>query len=127
MLNDMFIRKSDLGPGDFVTLPDLYLVDGRRFTRPDAADDCALFLVFGSLTCPVTERAAPRLAAALSRLTGYFALRYGLRRTPIYLGIVYAVLGAVLSILLVRDTTSGSNPHRMLRRPHRSASARSSR
>jgi MFS family permease len=37
-------------------------------------------------------------------LTGYLASRYGLRPTPIYLGIGYAVLGALLSILLVRDT-----------------------
>ncbi len=37
-------------------------------------------------------------------LTGYLASRYGLRPTPIYLGIGYAVLGALLSIMLVRDT-----------------------
>jgi MFS family permease len=37
-------------------------------------------------------------------LTGYLASRYGLRPVPIYLGVAYAVLGAVLSILLVRDT-----------------------
>lgn len=37
-------------------------------------------------------------------LTGYLAAQYGLRPVPIYLGIGYAVLGAVLSILLVRDT-----------------------
>ncbi|MFZ5679179.1 MAG: MFS transporter [Pseudomonadota bacterium] len=37
-------------------------------------------------------------------LTGYLASRYGLRPVPIYLGIGYAVFGAVLSILLVRDT-----------------------
>ncbi len=37
-------------------------------------------------------------------LTGYLAGRYGLRPVPIYLGIGYAVLGTVLSILLVRDT-----------------------
>jgi MFS family permease len=37
-------------------------------------------------------------------LTGYLASRYGLRPVPFYLGIAYAVLGAVLSILLVRDT-----------------------
>jgi MFS family permease len=36
--------------------------------------------------------------------TGYLASRYGLRPVPIYLGIGYAVLGALLSILLVRDT-----------------------
>ena len=37
-------------------------------------------------------------------LTGYIAQRYGLRPEPFYLGIGYAVLGLVLSILLVRDT-----------------------
>lgn len=37
-------------------------------------------------------------------LTGYLASRYGLRPVPIYLGVAYAVLGAALSILLVRDT-----------------------
>src|SRR6266478_4862435 len=37
-------------------------------------------------------------------LTGYLASEYGLRPVPIYLGFGYAVLGAVLSIMLVRDT-----------------------
>jgi MFS family permease len=37
-------------------------------------------------------------------LTGYLASKYGLRPAPIYLGVVYAVFGAALSILLVRDT-----------------------
>src|SRR3990167_8771678 len=37
-------------------------------------------------------------------LTGYLASRYGLRPVPIYLGVGYAALGAILSILLVRDT-----------------------
>jgi MFS family permease len=37
-------------------------------------------------------------------LTGYIASKYGLRPAPIYLGIGYAVLGTLLSILLVRDT-----------------------
>ncbi len=37
-------------------------------------------------------------------LTGYLASSYGLRPVPIYLGVVYAVAGAVLSVLLVRDT-----------------------
>jgi MFS family permease len=36
--------------------------------------------------------------------TGYLASRYGLRPVPIYLGVGYAVLGAILSITLVRDT-----------------------
>jgi MFS family permease len=37
-------------------------------------------------------------------LTGYLAAQYGLRPVPIYLGVGYAVVGAALSILLVRDT-----------------------
>jgi MFS family permease len=37
-------------------------------------------------------------------LTGYLASRYGLRPVPIYLGIGYAVLGSLLSIMLIRDT-----------------------
>jgi MFS family permease len=37
-------------------------------------------------------------------LTGYLAGQYGLRPVPIYLGVAYALLGTVLSILLVRDT-----------------------
>src|SRR5262249_26187707 len=37
-------------------------------------------------------------------LTGYLASLYGLRPVPIYLGIVYAILGTALSLLLVRDT-----------------------
>jgi MFS family permease len=37
-------------------------------------------------------------------LAGYIAQRYGLRPQPFYLGIGYAVLGLVLSTLLVRDT-----------------------
>jgi MFS family permease len=37
-------------------------------------------------------------------LTGYLASRYGLRPVPIYLGIAYAALGLVFSVLLIRDT-----------------------
>jgi MFS family permease len=37
-------------------------------------------------------------------LTGYLASRYGLRPVPIYLGIGYAILGSLLSIMLIRDT-----------------------
>lgn len=37
-------------------------------------------------------------------LTGYLASRYGLRPVPIYLGIGYAIVGTVLSVLLIRDT-----------------------
>jgi MFS family permease len=45
------------------------------------------------------------VAVGLTALaTGYLAARYGLRPVPIYLGIGYAILGAILSVLLVRDT-----------------------
>jgi len=37
-------------------------------------------------------------------LTGYLASRYGLRPIPIYLGVMYAVVGSLLSVVLVRDT-----------------------
>jgi MFS family permease len=37
-------------------------------------------------------------------LTGYIAERYGLRPAPFYLGIGYAAVGLLLSVLLVRDT-----------------------
>jgi MFS family permease len=37
-------------------------------------------------------------------LTGYLAGEYGLRPAPIYLGVGYTFLGAMLSIFLVRDT-----------------------
>src|SRR6266540_186642 len=37
-------------------------------------------------------------------LTGYLASRYGLRPVPIYLGVGYAVLGTLFSVLLVKDT-----------------------
>jgi MFS family permease len=36
--------------------------------------------------------------------TGYLASRYGLRPVPIYLGVVYAIAGTILSVLVVRDT-----------------------
>lgn len=36
--------------------------------------------------------------------TGYLASRYGFRPIPIYLGIFYAAIGLILSILVVRDT-----------------------
>jgi len=37
-------------------------------------------------------------------LTGYLAGQYGLRPVPIYLGVAYALLGTILSLMLVRDT-----------------------
>ncbi len=44
-------------------------------------------------------------ALALSALaTGYLATRYGLRPVPFYLGIVYVVVGLLISVVMVRET-----------------------
>jgi MFS family permease len=46
------------------------------------------------------------LALAASALaTGWIAAAYGLRPQPFYLGVVFAVVGLLLSALVVRDTT----------------------
>src|SRR5215212_9924380 len=46
------------------------------------------------------------LAVGLTALaTGYFASVYGLRPEPFYLGVGYVVLGLLVSIFLVRDTS----------------------
>ena len=46
-------------------------------------------------------------AVALAALaSGYLASIYGLRPVPFYLGVAFAVLGLVLSLALVRDTTA---------------------
>jgi MFS family permease len=46
------------------------------------------------------------LAVGLTALaTGYLASVYGLRPEPFYLGIGYAMLGLLISVFLVRDTT----------------------
>lgn len=51
------------------------------------------------------NEAAGYVALGLTALlTGYIATHSGLRPEPFYLGIVYAVLGLVLSLTLVRDT-----------------------
>jgi MFS family permease len=47
---------------------------------------------------------------ATALITGYVAAAYGLRPKPFYIGIVYAVLGLLLSATLVRDT----RPHAQL-------------
>jgi MFS family permease len=52
----------------------------------------------------VNEFAGYVAVGATAFLTGYLASRYGLRPVPFYLGIGYAILGFMLSVLLVRDT-----------------------
>jgi len=56
------------------------------------------------LAVGLNEFAGYLAVGATAFLTGYLASRYGLRPTPIYLGVAYAGLGTVLSALLVRDT-----------------------
>jgi len=56
------------------------------------------------LAVGLNEFAGYLAVGATAFLTGLIAAQYGLRPAPIYLGIGYAVVGAVLSILLVRDT-----------------------
>ena len=56
------------------------------------------------LAVGLNEFAGYFAVGATAFLTGYLAGRYGLRPVPIYLGVGYACLGLVLSILVVRDT-----------------------
>jgi peroxiredoxin len=62
IVNDMFITKGDLGPGDRVKPFDLETTDGGRLRSADLkVKGQAVLLVFGSTTCPVTESAADGL------------------------------------------------------------------
>jgi predicted MFS family arabinose efflux permease len=79
------------------------------------------------LAVGLNEFAGYFTVGATALATGYLAARYGLRPAAITLGIGYAVLGTVLSVVLVRDTrghvlaeASGIAPG-----PGRSASCRS--
>lgn len=56
------------------------------------------------LAVGLNEFAGYFAVGATAFFTGYLASRYGLRPVPIYLGVGYAVLGTLLSILVVRDT-----------------------
>jgi MFS family permease len=56
------------------------------------------------LAVGVNEFAGYVAVGATAFLTGYLASRYGLRPVPFYLGIGYATLGLILSVVLVRDT-----------------------
>jgi hypothetical protein len=64
----------------------------------------------------LNEFAGYLVVGVTAYLTGLLSSEYGLRPAPIYLGVVYAVLGAALSIFLVRDTREhvrleASSPH----------------
>ena len=56
------------------------------------------------LAVGVNEFAGYLAVGVTAFLTGYLASIYGLRPVPIYLGVGYAVLGTLFSVLLVRDT-----------------------
>ena len=62
VLSDMRIPKSDPGPGDQAPTFDLPTTDGGKVSSDDLAQDGRpVLLVFGSLTCPVTESAGDGL------------------------------------------------------------------
>ena len=62
ILRDLRVPTHDPGPGDLVPHIDLPTTDGRRFTNESiTAGRRPVVLAFGSLTCPVTESAAPGL------------------------------------------------------------------
>lgn len=56
------------------------------------------------LAVGLNESAGYLAVGVTAFLTGYLAAEYGLRPVPIYLGVGYAIAGALLSILLVHDT-----------------------
>lgn len=61
VLKDLSFSKGDPGPGDLVPAFDLPVVGGGRFRSRDLADDGPVLMIFGSMTCPVTDNAAPGL------------------------------------------------------------------
>jgi hypothetical protein len=60
ILDDLAFRPSDPGPGDLVPEFDLELLGGKRLTR-QTLGDLPVLIVFGSMTCPVTESSGPVL------------------------------------------------------------------
>ncbi len=62
ILNDMYVGKADLGPGDQVGPFDLPTTGGGHLRSADLrAQGRPVLLVFGSRTCPITESAAEGL------------------------------------------------------------------
>jgi peroxiredoxin len=62
VLSDMRIPKSDPGPGDEAPAFDLPTTDGGKISSDDLSrDGRPVLLVFGSLTCPITESAGAGL------------------------------------------------------------------
>ncbi|HJN92589.1 MAG TPA: alkyl hydroperoxide reductase [Dehalococcoidia bacterium] len=59
ILGDMRFGSDDPKPGDAVPEFDLPTVDGGRFQSGDLSQNGPALLVFGSLSCPVTDDSAP--------------------------------------------------------------------
>ena len=122
-LSDRWGRKPVLVVGWFVALPVPFLLMWAPSWRWVVATNVLLGLSQG-LTWSATvimkiDLAGPKqrglamglnefagyLAVGLTALaTGYIAARYGLRPAPFTLGVVFAALGTVLSLFMVRET-----------------------
>lgn len=61
------------------------------------------------LAMGINEFAGYLFVGLTAFLTGYLASRYGVRPVPFYLGVVFAVLGLMLSWLFVKDTVHHVN------------------
>jgi len=61
VLKDLRFDKADPGPGDRVPEFDLPTLGGGRFRSKDIANAGPVLLIFGSITCPMTDNAAPGL------------------------------------------------------------------
>ncbi len=61
VMRDLYFSSDAPGPGDRVPAFDLPIVSGGRFRSSDLAETGPALLIFGSITCPVTDNAAPGL------------------------------------------------------------------
>jgi mannitol-specific phosphotransferase system IIBC component len=57
------------------------------------------------LALGLNEFAGYIAVALVGFLTGYIAAAYGLKPYPFYLGIAFSLLGFIISLVLIKDTT----------------------
>lgn len=62
LIDDMWFRRTDPGPGDSIPDFEIPTLGGGTFASHDLGPSPVL-MIFGSRTCPVTESAVPRLEA----------------------------------------------------------------